>query len=196
VKLSVLFVIKQIYDALQPWKQYSEKYREQRQYLINQEFLLEKIIEYARIDSLTLNVVEAFLRINILTKQERQSRQLPNDDKGITILCTTVHKSKGLEYGTVILPYTNWELQASNRLKTDASYSEGKLSYVVVFEDNAFEYNTNFSMDDETIEHMREESRILYVALTRAIRNCVWMKDLDKKLKLSWGTLLEARNAD
>ena len=37
----------------------------------------------------------------------------------------------------------------------------------------------------------QEETRILYVALTRAIFNCIWILNVDSKPKLSWGLLME-----
>ena len=43
----------------------------------------------------------------------------------------------------------------------------------------------------EKEEQIAEEARILYVALTRAIRNCVWIMNIDKNVPISWGTMLE-----
>ena len=53
------------------------------------------------------------------------------------------------------------------------------------------EKNTNYDVFSEKLEQISEESRILYVALTRAIRNCVWIKNLDSDSNISWETLLE-----
>ena len=53
------------------------------------------------------------------------------------------------------------------------------------------ERNSNYNEEMEKIEQIAEESRILYVALTRAIRNCVWILNEDKDVPISWGTLLE-----
>ena len=41
------------------------------------------------------------------------------------------------------------------------------------------------------MEQEQEESRILYVALTRAIRNVVWVKDLDSTVQQCWGNFME-----
>ena len=144
-----------------------------------------------RIDSLTLNQVAEYLRVNIVTQQERQSRSLDSDDSGISIVCTTVHTSKGLEYGTVILPFTYEDISSTDRVRTDANYTNNRLSYIATFDGDSIEYNTNFSVCEEIDEQKKEEARILYVALTRAIRNCVWMKNLDSHPMASWGTFLE-----
>lgn len=189
----VLYVIKNLYDALQPWKQYSNRRKGQEFYVINYEYLVEHILESMRVDSLTLNQIAEYLRVNIVTQQEQASRHLADkDDNGISIICTTVHKSKGLEYGGVILPFTYEDISRPDRIRTDASYVDNKLSYVVTFDSDSIEYNSNFTMGEEMNEQVQEEARILYVAMTRAIRNCVWMKDLDSHPMISWGTLLEA----
>ena len=52
-------------------------------------------------------------------------------------------------------------------------------------------YNSNYDVSQEQNERVNEESRILYVALTRAIRNVVWMKDTKSKCKVSWQNLME-----
>ena len=188
----ILSVIKQIYDDLQPWKQYSFNRREQQHYVANYEYLIETMIKRSRVDSLTLNQIAEYLRICILTQHEQASRDAIEEDEEITVLCTTVHKAKGLEYGTVILPYTYEEIGNIGKIKLDANYVDSKLSYYVTFDNAIEEYNSNFEARDEVAEQLAEESRILYVALTRAIRNCVWMRNLDSKAAINWSTFLEA----
>ena len=43
----------------------------------------------------------------------------------------------------------------------------------------------------EIKEKMQEESRILYVALTRTIRKLVWFKDLDSDVEDCWANYME-----
>ena len=64
------------------------------------------MIKFTHVDTLTLNQIIEYLGINILTGQRQLSRSVEVDDEGVHVICSTVHKSKGLEYGTVILPYT------------------------------------------------------------------------------------------
>lgn len=187
----VLYVLKHIYDALEPWKIYSGIPSAQVFYMANYDYLLEKIVKFSRIDTLTINQISKYLEINILTKQRELARIPETDEEGIHIMCTTVHKSKGLEYGTVVLPYTAEDISDIGKVKLDANYSKSKLSYTVLFENKIRERNSNFNEDMEKTERIAEESRILYVALTRAIRNCVWILNVDKKVPISWGTLME-----
>lgn len=187
----ILFVLKHLYDALQPWKQYSYNSADQRYYMANYEYLMERIIKYSRVDTLTLNQIVEYLRINILTGQKQLSREIEVDEDDIQLMCTTIHKSKGLEYGTVILPYTDDDISDLKKVKLDANYSGDKLSYTVLFENKVRERNSNYDENMEVNEQIAEESRILYVALTRTIRNCVWIHNLDSNPVVSWGSLME-----
>lgn len=107
------------------------------------------------------------------------------------MICSTVHKSKGLEYGTVILPYTFEDISDIKKVKLEANYNDNSLSYTVLFENGIRERNSNYSEDKEVDEQIAEEARILYVALTRSIRNCIWINNIDSTPQISWGSLLE-----
>ena len=52
----------------------------------------------------------------------------------------------------------------------NVNYIDGKVSYGLSIKNVGTEYNSDFSEDAEIKEKMQEESRILYVALTRTIR--------------------------
>ena len=187
----VLFALKRIFDALKPWEIYSCLAEKKRLYIANYEYLLECIIKFSRIDALTLNQVLEYLSINILTSQQQLSRSADVDDEGVHIICTTVHKSKGLEYGTVILPFTSEDISNIKKAKLEANYCDNSLSYTVLFENEIRERNSNYCENKEIEEQVAEESRILYVALTRAIRNCIWINNLDSVSSISWASLLE-----
>lgn len=187
----ILFVLKKIFDALQPWDNYSMVRDKQRLYIANYDYLLEKMIKFSRIDALTLNQIIEYLGINILTGQKQLSRTLDSEEDGVHIICTTVHKSKGLEYGTVILPYTYEDICDTKKVKLEASYNDSKLAYIVLFNNGIRERNSNYNEDTEVDEQIAEEARILYVALTRTIGNCIWINNIDSKPSISWATLLE-----
>lgn len=187
----VLFSLKQIFDALQPWENYSRSIAKRRLYIANYEYLIERMIKFSRIDALTMNQIVQYLSINILSGQKQLSRSAEVDDEGVHIICTTVHKSKGLEYGTVILPFTSEDISDIKNEKLEANYNDNSLSYTVLFENGIRERNSNYSEDKEVQEQIAEESRILYVALTRAIRNCIWINNIDSAPHISWAQLLE-----
>lgn len=186
----ILYVLKKIYDNLAPWKQYSYDEDLQKHYMTNYSYLLERIIKFSNVDNLTINQILDYLRINIITGQSYPSRETVDEDSNIKIICSTVHKSKGLEYGTVILPYTNKNLLGEAKEGIDIGMINDKLSYYIRFKQNINEYNDYYNKSVEIQENIHEEARILYVALTRAIRNCIWVEDISKHTDVSWCNML------
>lgn len=187
----VLRVLRDIYMATKPWAKHSDSLNEQNFYKTNYELLLENIIRQNSVDYLTLNVLEKSLGINILTQQKAMARN-PISDNDICVICTTIHKSKGLEYGTVILPYTDVDIGSLKKADMDVVYMNGKLSFGMrVGKGINKKYNSNYNTKEEESQRKNEETRVLYVALTRAIRNLVWFKNVDEKKHVSWQSLME-----
>ena len=188
----ILMVLRNIYEGCQPWFQYSENENEQSFYKANYELVLEKIIKTYSVDYLTLNVIEYSMHINIMTKQEELARSIEVETDDIRVICTTVHKAKGLEYGCVIMPYMGMDIASMKKADLDVYVENDKLAYGIRIGDEPNKkYNSNYDISQEQNERVNEESRVLYVALTRAIRNVVWMRDVKSKSKISWQNLME-----
>lgn len=188
----ILMLLRNLYESTQPWHQYSSIENKQKFYMANYEVVLEKIIKMYSVDYLTLNVIENSLHINILTRQEELARNIEAETNDIRVVCTTVHKAKGLEYGTVIMPYMGMDIASMKKADLDVYVEKGKLAYGIrIGEKTGKKYNSNYDISQEQNERVKEESRVLYVALTRAIRNVVWMKDTRSKSKISWQSLME-----
>lgn len=188
----ILMLLRNIYEGCQPWFRYSDNKNEQRFYKANYELVLEKIIKTYSVDYLTLNVIEHSMHINIMTKQEEVARNVENETDDIRVICTTVHKAKGLEYGCVIMPYMGMDIASMKKADLDVYVENDKLAYGIRIGDEPNKkYNSNYDISQEQNERVNEESRVLYVALTRAIRNVVWMKDIKSKSKISWQNLME-----
>lgn len=188
----ILMLLRNIYEGCQPWFCYSDNENEQKFYKANYELVLEKIIKTYSVDYLTLNVIERSMHINIMTKQEELARNVENETDDIRVICTTVHKAKGLEYGCVIMPYMGMDIASMKKADLDVYVENDKLAYGIRIGDEPNKkYNSNYDISQEQTERVNEESRVLYVALTRAIRNVVWMKDVKSKSKISWQNLME-----
>lgn len=203
----ILKILRMIVNEIKPWEHYvPEEYRKldfdimsnqlklieaREEYRENLFQLFQLLIEDNRTDYLTLNKIHKILSIGIFTRQECDidSVKDTSNKKRIRILCTTVHKSKGLQYHTVIIPFTTNDITESKGSKqfiykenTNEIYmrlkeNNGKRS--IIYESNNFEQEN--MKKNETIQS--EELRILYVALTRAKKYLYYMVDDEKMQK-------------
>lgn len=194
--MPVLQVVRKIYSILRPWIRYGgDSKLKQDNYRLNVDLLLEEIISTANKDSLTINSLVDILSANIVSKKNVDSRLPETDENEVVIKCITVHKAKGLEYGAVILPFCSSSINIMKRSDMNVSITQGdkiKIGYQIknqtdtgtdVFQNDLFDESM------EKNERMREEARILYVAMTRAIRSFSWIA-LDNKKNKCWQNLI------
>ena len=185
----VLKVLRDIYLASKPWKKYSKNLRNQTVYRMNYELLFEQLTRINKRSYLTLNSINESLSIAISTGLEEKSRDFIDDNNSIRIICTTVHRSKGLEYDTVVLTDTTDPIDIFRKNTIEITYIDGKIGYLLDINGNPVQ-NDNFLSDNELNEIVMEESRILYVALTRTINKLIWFKDTSN-IDYNWGGILE-----
>lgn len=190
----ILKVLRIIYEGSEPWKRYSNGFTQQDFYRANYDLLFEELSKMNQKSYLTLDSVNESLHIAITTGEEREPRNLEQVQDGVRILCTTVHKSKGLEYGTVILPFTDRDNTGFNYSGIEVTYVNGKVGYCLKFGEEQYQ-NSYFDTETESQETLMEESRILYVAMTRAIHHFIWFRK-EADYKRSWGKLLEGLSYD
>lgn len=186
----VLKTLRLIYEATKPWKAFSpsDEYM-QEYYRTNYELVFEELSKMNKKNYLTLDSINESLHINIMTGTEAKSREIDIDSEDIRVICLTVHKSKGLEYGAVIMPATDEEIDKPHKNGLEVSYIDGKIGYCLSA--NGDQYSNSFyETKTEIKEMMMEESRILYVAMTRAIDNFIWFINLDAKGN-NWGEMLK-----
>lgn len=92
--------------------------------------------------------------------------------EGIRLI--TIHKSKGLEYDHVIMPYCDWQLEKANTIwctPQEAPYNELPL---VPVDFSAKQMKGSIYEDDYHHEHLQnivDNLNLLYVAFTRASHN-------------------------
>lgn len=190
-KEPVMKVLREIKRKTKPWL--LEEVAEYRvEYKDALEQLFEIIIEKYNGEYLTLNKVCNFLEIALNTNSVEQLRSSFQDGEEGEIICSTVHKVKGLEFDNIIIPYANNSIIRENdRLevivdKKDIGYrwKSGKLE----IENDIYEKLEKV----EKKEQIGEEVRILYVAITRAKKKIYWMDQNKKRIKLSWKGIIEA----
>lgn len=142
-------------------------------YEINLDYLLYLINKHFDDKLVTLSDIEAFLRINIVSNKDESRKRLDDSISMDAVNCMTVHKAKGLEFDIVVMPYTATSFFHNN---SDVN--------VVIREINSNKYEVGYSIDIanksyknelfsrlniiEKSEIVGEETRLLYVAATRA----------------------------
>ena len=120
----------------------------------------------------------------------------PNINNPIQIM--TIHNAKGLEFGTVIIPHLEKSVSADKKelmlwMERPSETEETALLFAPVHavgdkNDSIYTY----IRDENAIRNVNEQSRLLYVAVTRAKKNLCLLFDLDEKGKPASGSLLSS----
>ena len=191
----ILQALRRIYSVLEPWKHFSSDPWKQHYYQLNVDLLFEQIINACNVDRLTINTLQEHLHNSIVSQVSVDSRMPSQNEEEAAIQCITVHKSKGLEYGHVIMPFCsasmNFIQKTQLHISTTKHQDRYRIGYSMSVGDSGETVQNDFY--DELIEKSekaREEARILYVAMTRSIRSFSWI-EIQGKQNLSWQNLIE-----
>jgi ATP-dependent exoDNAse (exonuclease V) beta subunit len=205
----LLKVLRDIVEDVKPWVIFAEKEAvdsdEKERYRLfyrnNLDQVFENISLSTSFDYLTISSLIEFLEIMIKTRQEEEERTgLVDDSDKCNLICTTVHKAKGLEYDHVLLPFCANDVSGTKtRGDVDVIFSENKVGYSILEDDyktTRFVNNYyNKFKEDESTDRRKEEIRILYVAMTRAKRSFTYFSDgIRKKAESTpqrWEEMLE-----
>ncbi|MDI9485412.1 MAG: UvrD-helicase domain-containing protein [Bacillota bacterium] len=204
----ILKVARDLVNAVKPWGTFGRQHggsddaecqRYESYYRNNLDQLFEQLIATSNIDYLTLNNMLSYLEVMILTKQEEEARESYDlENSRARVICTTVHKAKGLEFDTVILPFCSFNIN-SERLRGDIDviFEGNQVGYCLTGENNDIILSNDHYDNLKTKEQqdrLYEEIRILYVAITRTIRQLIYYSDLDKrKPKYCWDKMIGVR---
>ena len=184
----ILQTIRKIYSTLEPWKHFSSDPWKQHYYQLNVDLLFEQIINACNVDRLTINTLQEHLHNSIVSQVSVDSRVPAQNEEEAAIQCITVHKSKGLEYGHVIMPFCSASMNFIQKTQLHISTTKHQDRYRI-----GYSMSVQNDFYDELIEKSemaREEARILYVAMTRSIRSFSWI-EIQGKQNLSWQNLIE-----
>lgn len=191
----ILQAIRSIYARLEPWKNYAPNdTTKQHYYQLNVDLLFEQLINACNVDRLTISTLREQLYNNIIAQVSVDSRIPSESSDSDSIHCITVHKSKGLEYGHVIMPFCSAPIDRIKPSQLHVSVAKENSEYHIGYslsigETGSTIQNLYFDNAIEKAEKSREETRILYVAMTRAIRSFSWI-ELEGKNALSWQNLI------
>ncbi len=178
-------------------------YTESRQYQANLEKLLDVLQRNFGGDKVSLYDIYNFLKLNIASNRSESEAEVEALDDYRSVLCMTVHKSKGLEFDTVIIPYTNRAFPSYEDTELLIDPENKKVGWNYIVEDSA-DGKTNDPMRNEFYVSLKqkdmeatknEETRILYVAMTRAINNLICIVP-EANNDRTWAYLFEEGGVD
>lgn len=109
-------------------------------------------------------------RTHARVRPESAQIRLESDDRAVRI--TTVHRSKGLEYGIVFCPYLWDGMLLHPDDERVLSYHDDSEGYRMVLQVTAEPGEDTLAMARAKWEKLAENLRLLYVAMTRAKHRC------------------------
>lgn len=173
------------------------------QYQANLEKLMEILERNLGGDKVSLYDIYFFLKLNIATNRSDTEAEMITDKEQSrslyqTILCMTVHKAKGLEFDTVIIPYTNRSYPTWNQTEIIIDPEKKRVGWNYTGDKTGRKRRKYPPMSNTLYKELkaiekenakREETRILYVAMTRAIHNLICIVP-DPKSENTWASLI------
>ena len=144
-----------------------------KSYQMNLDKLMEMIQQRMDGEFATLYDLYTYLTLMISTNREEMEPDIEMTDDYTSVYIMTVHKSKGLEYDTVIMPAMNGSLIPHEQ--TTILMNEEKAAWY--YKRNPSEHMNSVWYDelrkDAVRKGMAEETRMLYVAMTRAVNKLI-----------------------
>ena len=142
----------------------------------------------------SLYEIYRFLKLMIATNRDEEEAEVQQKQDTHCLYAMTVHKAKGQEFDTVLLPYTDMSFLFSVRSEMLVSNEKDRIGWRYSSKDgrNIHEnlyYHTIREQEDLSV--CQEETRILYVAMTRSIYRFHALVS-PKHKEDTWGDLLDA----
>lgn len=160
-----------------------------KSYQMNLDKLMEMIQQRMDGEFATLYDIYVYLSLMISSNREEMEPDIEMVDDYTSVYIMTVHKSKGLEYDTVIMPAMNGGLIP--REQTTILVNNKKIAWY-------YKKNTSGHMNSVWYDELRkeavrkgveEETRMLYVAMTRAVNKLIMLVNNWDSYE-SWSSLI------
>ncbi|MCR4601598.1 MAG: UvrD-helicase domain-containing protein [Clostridia bacterium] len=148
------------------------------QYEANLKKLLQILSDQFSGDFSTLADLCKFLRLKILTDHDEELADIELERQTSFVEGFTVHGAKGLEFENVLIPFMNAPF--TNRFRSEILISEDKKRVGWIYRNNGDEISNEQYGElvvEDNAEVAREETRLLYVAMTRTINGLYCFPD-------------------
>ena len=149
---------------------------------------LYSILEIGNIENQDAYLFSFFDRLRLFTQKKSNTLSMFIEEWDITlhkkpiamghtdcIRLMTIHKSKGLEFHTVILPYCNWQIESNSKLWVEPENEPFNKLPLLPIECTSSLKESVFSNDykEEYSDTLVDNLNLLYVAFTRAEANLI-----------------------
>ncbi|SDO97494.1 exodeoxyribonuclease V subunit beta [Pseudomonas jinjuensis] len=130
------------------------------------------LAEWLQREAVELDGEHALLRVLAEQLENPSSEEILRLESDADLIkVVTIHKSKGLEYPLVLLPFICSWRELDGKSATPPSFQDGDARVVELARDKELAKAAYLQANDERLS---EDMRLLYVALTRA-RHAVWL---------------------
>lgn len=142
------------------------------QYRADLDKLLDVLQRNLRGSSNDLYGLYDFLRIKMVSDRDEESAEIEGLSGPGCVYAMTVHKAKGLEFDTVFIPFTNKRFNQPRKSEIIIDENRRRVGWKYSSDSSQKLQNGYYNQMSirEKDSQRNEEVRILYVALTRAIR--------------------------
>lgn len=167
-------------------------YSETLQYKLNLGKLFEIMHQKFSEEFVTLLQIQSWLQVNMAVER-KENQEIVEDTNRLDII--TAHGAKGLEYHSVIIPFTERKFESGFSkilFEQKESHNDIKVGWKII-KNKSTKFN-NYYDDMEKFENkevIEEEARLLYVAMTRAEGELYILKnEIYDKYHFTWSKLL------
>ncbi|WP_167747121.1 UvrD-helicase domain-containing protein [Cohnella luojiensis] len=166
------------------------------QYQLNLNHLFELIHRQFSSEFMTLYSLHQWLQLQMAVNRDEDEPQLEEEEQADRVQIMTVHKSKGLEFHTVIVPFTDRVFRyAQSELLLEKRGHEWHAGWFIRKGDQQYGSSVHQGLQNmEEDEAAKEETRLLYVAITRA-ESRLWVVANRARTFKNWYTLLSKRGS-
>ncbi|PHF39000.1 hypothetical protein COI39_27460 [Bacillus toyonensis] len=158
-----------------------------KQYELNIGKLFEMMHQRFSEEFVSLHQITNWLYVQIATNREEDEIQVQDLEKGLDhVHILTVHRAKGLEYHTVIIPFTERQFTTSFS-KIIFDEQKEKIGWFIRKPGFVPKQNEYYkALNQEEDEAIKEETRLLYVAMTRAKNQLVIIRNRKNEMYDWW----------